>query len=62
MEHGLWRHLFVFEGNTRVPFLYWTNGAVPELPEPFPAVAIHSLLQASRSHATGRVGSDPEPR
>jgi len=48
MEHGLWRHLFVFEGNTRVPFLYWTNGAVPELPEPFPAVAIHSLLRDGR--------------
>ena len=44
MEHGLWRHLFVYEGNTRVPFLYWTHGAAPALPEPFPAIAIHDLL------------------
>jgi arylsulfatase A-like enzyme len=48
MEHGLWRHLFVYEGNTRVPFLYWTKGAAPELPEPFPAIAIHSLLRDGR--------------
>jgi len=31
LEHGLWRHQFVFEGNTRIPFLYWTNGAAPQL-------------------------------
>ena len=48
LEHGLWRHLFVFEGNTRVPFLYWTNGAAPQLTEPFPAIAIHSLLRDGR--------------
>ncbi len=48
MEHGMWRHLFVYEGNTRVPFLYWTNGAPPELPEPFPAIAVHSLLRDGR--------------
>jgi hypothetical protein len=48
MEHGLWRHLFVFEGNTRIPFLYWTDGSVPDLPEPFPAVAMHSLLRDGR--------------
>lgn len=45
MEHGLWRHLFVYEGNTRVPFLYWSDGGEPKLPEPFPAIAIHSLLR-----------------
>jgi len=44
MEHGLWRHLFVYEANTRVPFLYWTHGKAPALPEPFPAIAIHDLL------------------
>ena len=48
MEHGLWRHLFVYEGNTRVPFLYWTDGDLPALPEPFPAIAIHSLLRDGR--------------
>jgi hypothetical protein len=44
MERGLWRHLFVYEANTRVPFLYWTDGKAPALPEPFPAVAVHDLL------------------
>jgi hypothetical protein len=44
MERGLWRHLFVYEANTRVPFLYWTDGKAPRLPEPFPAVAVHDLL------------------
>jgi hypothetical protein len=44
MEHGLWRHLFVYEANTRVPFLYWTDGEAPKLPEPFPAIAIYDLL------------------
>jgi hypothetical protein len=52
MEHGQWRHLFVYEANTRVPFLYWTDGKPPTLPEPFPAVAIHGLL---------RDGKLPEP-
>ncbi|MGB5811142.1 MAG: sulfatase-like hydrolase/transferase [Polyangiales bacterium] len=45
MEHGLWRHLFIYEGNTRVPFVYWTDGDTPVLPEPFPAIAIHGLLR-----------------
>ena len=44
MEHRLWRHLFVYESNTRVPFLYWTDGDPRELSEPFPAIAIHSLM------------------
>ncbi|NNK07523.1 MAG: sulfatase-like hydrolase/transferase [Myxococcales bacterium] len=48
MEHGMWRHLFVYEGNTRVPFLYWTDGNAPALPEPFPAIAVHSLLRDGR--------------
>ncbi len=48
MEHGMWRHLFVYEGNTRVPFLYWTDGDSPALPEPLPAIAIHSLLRDGR--------------
>lgn len=48
MEHRMWRHLFVYEENTRVPFLYWSDGAQPELPEPFPAIAIHSLLRDGR--------------
>ncbi|NNE17572.1 MAG: sulfatase-like hydrolase/transferase [Myxococcales bacterium] len=48
MEHGMWRHLFVYEGNTRVPFLYWTDGDSPSLPEPFPAIAVHSLLRDGR--------------
>ncbi|MGB3049424.1 MAG: sulfatase-like hydrolase/transferase [Polyangiales bacterium] len=48
MEHGMWRHLFVYESNTRVPFLYWTDGDSPALPEPFPAIAIHSLLRDGR--------------
>jgi hypothetical protein len=48
MEHGMWRHLFVYEGNTRVPFLYWTDGDAPALPEPFPAIAVHSLLRDGR--------------
>ena len=45
MEHGMWRHLFVYEGNARVPFLYWTDGDSPALPEPLPAIAVHSLLR-----------------
>ncbi len=45
MEHGMWRHSFVFEGNARIPFVYWTDGETPSLPEPFPAVAVHSLLR-----------------
>lgn len=45
MEHGMWRHSFVFEGNARIPFLYWTDGEPPSLPEPFRAVAVHSLLR-----------------
>lgn len=48
MEHGMWRHLFVYEGNTRVPFLYWTDGDAPVLPKPFPAIAVHSLLRDGR--------------
>jgi hypothetical protein len=45
MEHGMWRHSFVFEGNARIPFVYWTDGDTPALPEPFPAVAVHGLLR-----------------
>lgn len=48
MEHGMWRHLFIYEGNTRVPFLYWTDGDSPALPEPLPAIAVHSLLRDGR--------------
>ena len=48
MEHGMWRHLFVYEGNARVPFLYWTDGDSPALPEPLPAIAVHSLLRNGR--------------
>lgn len=48
MEHGMWRHLFVYEGNARVPFLYWTDGNSPALPEPLPAIAVHSLLRNGR--------------
>ena len=52
MEHGMWRHSFVFEGNARIPFVYWTDGKAPSLPAPFPAVAVHGLL---------RDGALPEP-
>jgi hypothetical protein len=48
MEHGMWRHRFVYEGNMRVPFLYWTDGDLPVLREPLPAIAIHSLLRDGR--------------
>ncbi len=31
----------VYEGNARVPFLYWTDGDSPALPEPLPAIGGH---------------------
>lgn len=44
-EHGGWRHFFVYEGTTRVPFLYLTDGDVPKLPEPLSAMSAYFLLR-----------------
>jgi len=44
-EHGLVRHSLVYEGNTRVPLLYWEVGRARklQLPEPVSAIVVHSL-------------------
>jgi hypothetical protein len=44
-EHGLVRHSLVYEGNARVPLLYWEVGGErpPEFPEPLSAMAAHAL-------------------
>jgi hypothetical protein len=44
IEKGTWRHVSIYEANTRVPFVYWSSDEPPQLPSPFPAVAVHHLL------------------
>lgn len=44
-EHGAWRHSFIYESSTRVPFLYWTDGDAPALPSPLSGIVAYHLLR-----------------
>ncbi len=48
LEHRMWRHSFIFEGNVRVPLVFSTDGELPDLPTPTPAIVVHDLLLEGR--------------
>lgn len=52
IEHGLWRHLFVYEGNIRVPLVVYESAAPPSLPAALPAIVSHDLVRTGRLPAT----------